>query len=44
MYFFFLVCMTLLINDSAPNNESLGSLNGLGQVEWLRSLTSFLAL
>jgi len=26
-----IVCMTLLINDSAPNHASLGSLNGLGQ-------------
>ncbi|KNZ58649.1 hypothetical protein VP01_1888g3 [Puccinia sorghi] len=26
-----IVCMTLLINDSAPNHAALGSLNGLGQ-------------
>ncbi|KAI9626300.1 hypothetical protein KEM48_010552 [Puccinia striiformis f. sp. tritici PST-130] len=26
-----IVCMALLINDSAPNHASLGSINGLGQ-------------
>ncbi|PLW32892.1 hypothetical protein PCANC_17102 [Puccinia coronata f. sp. avenae] len=39
-----IVCMTLLINDSAPNNESLGSLNGLGQSvsSFSRAISPFL--
>ncbi|PLW32896.1 hypothetical protein PCANC_17105 [Puccinia coronata f. sp. avenae] len=38
------VCMTLLINDSAPNKESVGSLNGLGQSvsSFSRAISPFL--
>lgn len=40
-----IVCMTLLINDSAPNHASLGSVNGLGQsvASFSRAISPFLA-
>ncbi|OAV92530.1 hypothetical protein, variant 2 [Puccinia triticina 1-1 BBBD Race 1] len=39
-----IVCMTLLINDSAPNPASLGSINGLGQSvsSFARAISPFL--
>ncbi|EFP91854.2 hypothetical protein PGT21_006921 [Puccinia graminis f. sp. tritici] len=39
-----IVCMTLLINDSAPNRASLGSINGLGQSvsSFSRAISPFL--